>query len=184
MSIKKAPSAIDSLYRTLGDKILKFLLKRNGGDFEAAETVLQETFLSVIKSFHTFHNKSTYFTWICKIALNKLSDYYRNQVNINSKIVVPTIQQLNSIIDPSISPVEQLALNDLKSNVNRCLNLLPPEHRQLLHLRYYQELSLKEISVKLNLTPRSLEGKLYRAKKTLAKMYAQSNSSSDLPEKS
>src|SRR3989344_5137670 len=177
-AIKKAPSAIEVLYRTLGQKILALLLKRNGGDLEAAETVLQETFIAVIKSFHTFHNKSTYFTWICKIALNKLADYYRKQVNLRSRVVVPTIAQFNSLVDPSLTPEERLALDDIRSRVNQCLDLLPPEYRRLLHLKYYQDLSSQEISLKLNLTPRSLEGKLYRAKKFLARLYAQAESGS------
>jgi len=54
------------------------------------------------------------------------------------------------------------------------LNLLPPEYRRLLHLKYYEELSNKQISLKLNLSARSLEGRLYRAKKLLANLYAKS----------
>jgi len=172
---------ISALYRTLGQKVLKFILKRNGGDLEVAETVLQDTFVAVIKSFHTFHNKSTYFTWICKIALNKLADYYRQQVHTRSRIVVPAIDQLNTVVDPRLSPEEQLSLDDLRSRVNQCLDLLPPEYRRLLHLRYYQDLSLKEISLRLNLPGRSLEGKLYRAKKALAQIYGQSESGTAPP---
>lgn len=171
---KKTHAAITFLYRTLGTRILKFLLKRSGGDLEAAEVVLQDTFVAAFKSFHAFHQKSTYFTWLCKIALNKLADYYRHQVHYRSRFVVPSIRQLNNLVDPVVSPEEHLALEDLKTQVNACLNLLPPEHRRLLHLKYYLELSTKEICLKLHLTPRSLEGKLYRAKKALAKLYAQS----------
>jgi len=177
----KTHAAIAFLYRSLGQRILRFLLKRSGGDMTAAEAVLQDTFIAVFKSFHTFHAKSTYFTWICKIALNKLADYYRHQVHYRSRFVVPTIHKLNSLIDPAVSPLERLALEDLKAQVNSCLDLLPPEHRRLLHLKYYLELSTREICLKLNLTPRSLEGKLYRAKKALAKLYAQSEAGPKSP---
>ncbi len=171
----KLNSSIDFLYKNLGQKILKFLLKRNGGDLEVAEAVLQDAFVATYQSFHTFHSKSTYFTWICKIALNKLSDYYRDQVRHRSKIIVPLSEEINKIIDPDISPEEKLALDELKTRVNRCLDLLPKEYRQLLHLRYYEELSLRQISLKLHLNPRSVEGKMYRAKKHLAKIYAESS---------
>lgn len=170
--IKKAASAIDILYHELGQKILKLVLKRNGGDLEVAKLVLQDTFVSAYASFHTFHNKSTYFTWLCKIALNKLSDYYRRQVHYRSKIIVPSIDQFNQIVDPAISAEEKIALDELRARVNACLDLLPAEYRRLLHLRYYQELSSRQISLKLNLSPRALEGKLYRAKKLLASLYA------------
>lgn len=156
---------IDLLYRQLGQPVLKFILKRSGGDLEASKQVLQDTFMAALKSFHTFHHKSTYFTWLCKIALNKLADYYRHQVNKESSLTL-------DIPAPQISPEEKLALDELRTQVNNCLDLLPPEYRRLLHLKYYQELSTREICVKLDLSPRSLEGKLYRAKKALAKIYA------------
>lgn len=166
-SIKKAASAVDTLYHELGRKILKLVLKRNGGDLEVAKFVVQDTFVAAYKSFHTFHSKSTYFTWLCRIALNKLADYYRGQVNKNFQLPI-------NLPAPDISPEEKLALDELRSKVNSCLNLLPPEYRRLLHLKYYMELSNREISLHLHLTSRSLEGKLYRAKKLLAGIYEKS----------
>jgi RNA polymerase sigma-70 factor (ECF subfamily) len=159
-----------SLYSRFGQNVLKFVLKRNGGDLEAAEEILQDTFVAAFKSFHTFRHKSSYFTWLCKIALNKLADYYREQVHATSKIVVPSLKQLNSLLDPSLSLEEKLSLDELRQSVNACLDLLPPEHRRLLHLKYYQQLSGKELCVKLQLTPRQLEGRLYRARHALAKV--------------
>lgn len=135
---------------------------------EVADQVLQDTFVAVYKSFHTFHNKSTYFTWVCRIALNKMADYYRGQVNKNSTLSL-------DIPAPIISPEEKMSLDELRAQVNNCLNLLPPEYRRLLHLKYYEELSNKEISVRLNLSERKLEGRLYRAKKLLGKIYAKSS---------
>lgn len=156
--------------KTLASKILAFILKRNGGDLEVAQEVVQNTFVSASKSYHTFRHKSTYFTWLCKIALNKLIDYYRHQVHYRSKIVVPTLSQLNSLVDPAVSLEEQISLNELRAAVNSCLNLLPPEHRQLLHLKYYKDLSSKEIGSVLNIRPRQLEGRLRRARLALAKV--------------
>lgn len=156
-----------SISQQLYRKLLLFLLKRTGGNYEVAQEVLQNTFLAAIKSFHTFHSKSTFFTWICKISLNKLADYYRGQVN--RKFQLPL-----DLPAPGLTPEEQASLDDLRAHVNQCLNLLPPEYRRLLHLKYYMELSNREISLHLHLTSRSLEGKLYRAKKLLATIYEKS----------
>ena len=163
----KTHALISFLYRKFGQRILKVLLKRNGGDLTVAEQVLQDTYVAAFKSFHTFHHKSTYFTWLTKIALNKLADYYRGQVNKNFQLPIdlPTL---------GLSHEEKMALDELKFQVNACLNLLPSEYRRLLHLRYYEELSLKQIAVQLQITPRQLEGRLYRAKKLLGRIYAKS----------
>lgn len=162
---------ISHLYETLGRRILSVLLKRNGGDLAVAEQVLQDTFIAALKSFHTFRYKSSYFTWLTRIALNKLADYYRDQVNRRSKILYPTLKHLSTFEDPNLSPLEELALAELKIQVNNCLSLLPPEHRRLLQLKYYQGLKNAEICLQLKISPRSLEGKLYRAKKALQKIY-------------
>lgn len=152
-------------------KVLKFLVKRSGNP-EIAHEVLQETYLAALKSYRTFRHKSTYFTWLCKIALNKLSDYYRDQVRRNSRVIIPTIAAFNKHVDPALSAEEKMALGELKTRVNQCLDLLPPSYRRLLHLRYYEQLTLQEIQVKLRLSARRLEGRLYRAKKLLARLYS------------
>ena len=155
----------------VSDKVLRFLLKRSKSP-EVAHEVLQETWVAALRSYRTFKHKSSYFTWLCKISLNKLADYYRDQVNRQSKVIIPGIEKFNAIFDPKISVEEKMVLDELKSKVNKCLNLLPSRYRQLLQLRYYEELSLKEISLRSKISLRSLEGKLYRAKKALAKTYA------------
>ena len=155
----------------VSEKVLRFLLKRSRNP-EVAREVLQETWVAALKSYRTFGHKSTYFTWVCKIALNKLADYYRDQVRHDSKIVVPSIEKFNKIIDPHVSVEEKLMLEELKAKLNKCLDLLPWQYRQLLQMRYYEQLASREISLKLKVPVRSLEGKLYRAKKLLAKIYA------------
>lgn len=149
-------------------KVLRFLLKKSHGDLEAAREALQNAWVAALKSYKTFKHKSSYFTWLSKIALNKLADYYRGQVRHRSKVFVPTIEKFNELINPELSNEERLSLDELKASVNKCLNGLPAEYRQLLQLRYYEQLSLSKISLVLKLPLRSIEGKLYRAKKMLA----------------
>ena len=172
--IPKTHVLIRDLYNSLGRKILSTILKRNGGDLQVAEQVLQDTFVAAYKSFNSFQHKSSYFTWLTRIALNKLADYYRDQVNSRSKIFYPTLKQLSNIEDKSLSQIEKITLQELQEKVNICLNLLPDEYRNLLQLKYYKEMTNKEICISLNLSERKLEGRLYRAKKSLAKLITKS----------
>jgi len=158
------------LYQKWGQRILRVILQRNGGDMAVAEQVLQDTFVAALKSFHTFEHKSSYFTWLCKIALNKMSDYYRTEVNRKSRFIAPTIDELEGLLDPSASPEEQLSLIELRESMGKCLDLLPAEYRRLLHLKYYEQLSSAQICSQTGLTPRRLEGKLYRARHALAEV--------------
>jgi RNA polymerase sigma-70 factor (ECF subfamily) len=82
------------------------------------------------------------------------------------------LDQINNFLDPQASPEEKLVLDELRADVNKCLDLLPPEYRRLLHLKYYQQLSNRDISLRLHLSPRKVEGRLYRARHRLASVIA------------
>src|SRR3989344_6383611 len=142
-----------------------------GANPETADEIFQETMVAAWKGYKTFRHKSSFFTWLCRISLNKIADYYRDQVNENSHIVIPTIQKLLAIPTNEISPEERLALTELKIKVNDCLNLLPYETRRLLWFRYWEELSIREIARILGVSERAVEGKLYRARSNFAEVY-------------
>ena len=105
------------------------------------------------------------------IALNKISDYYRDQINKNSRIVVPIIEALTEADSKSLSPEEAMALKELRNSVNNCLNLMSPEKRKLLQFRYWYNLSYDEISRILGISERAVEGQIYRAKQEFEKAW-------------
>lgn len=162
------------LYQLFGRRILKIILKRNGGDMQVAEDVLSDTFTAALKSFHTFHNKSSYFTWLTRIALNKLADYYRKKIHRDSRIFIPSVEYFNSLIDPKISLEEQLSLNELRGQIHKFLRLLPEEYHQILDLKYLKQQTSREICLKLHLKPRQLEGRLYRARRAFSSLIQKS----------
>ena len=155
-------------YRRLALPLTKFVIKRAGGDTNVVESVLSDTMVAAWRGWHTFRHKSSYFTWLCRIALNKISDYYRDQVNRNSGIIVPLIEAVTRADPNSLSPEESLALKELRKSVNDCLDLLPPDKRRLLKFRYWYDMSYSQIARILGTSSRSVEGKLYRARHAFA----------------
>lgn len=163
---------IEWLYRRFGRPLVAFLIKRNGHSLEEAEDILQETMIAALKGLAKFQNKCNYFTWLCKIALNKSADYYRRCIHENSRLVIPLIEELDSLINPTATPEEKLLLGELRFKIRHCINLLPEEYRRLINLRYYSELTYKQIGKIVGSSERSVEGKLYRAKKQLQQILA------------
>lgn len=155
------------LYRKFNLPLMKFIVKRMGGNAEAAEEVFSQTVEAALKGWYAFENKSTYFTWVCRIALNKMADHYRKQVNEKSMLIAPGFEILAKIGSNELSPEERIALNDLKLAVIECIELLPPEKRHLLYLRYWKDCSYQEIAKIMGLSERAVEGQLYRTKQTL-----------------
>ncbi|HJY98136.1 MAG TPA: sigma-70 family RNA polymerase sigma factor [Patescibacteria group bacterium] len=162
-------------FEKLAVPLTKFVIKRVSGDSRATEEVLSATMIAAWKGWNTFKHKSSYFTWICRIALNKIADYYHDQVNQNSRIVVPLIDALTGVDTKSLSPEESMALKELRKSVNDCLDLLPPEKRRLLQFRYWHDLSYTEIAKLTGTSVRSVEGKLYRARHDFARVWGKTH---------
>lgn len=163
------------VYKNLAVPLTKFVIKRVSGDSQATEEVLSATMIAAWRGWNTFRHKSSYFTWLCRIALNKIADYYHDQVNSRSAIIVPLIDAITQKDEKSLSPEEGLALADLRKSVNGCLNLLPTEKRRLLWFRYWKDMSYGEISKIMGISERAVEGQLYRAKEKFASAWAAKN---------
>ena len=161
----------EKLYRKFSPILFKFIAKRLGKSTDVVEEIFQETVVAAWRGFKAFKHKSSFFTWMCRIALNKIADYYHDQVNSNSKIVVPLLDSLNLIDTKNLSPEEQIALKEMRKSVNDCLNLLPVKIRQLLWFKYWKDMSYKQIAKVLNVSERAVEGKIYRAKQEFAKVW-------------
>lgn len=165
----------DALYKSISTPLFKFIAKHLGREQTIVEEVFEETIVAGWKGYKTFQHKSTYFTWLCRIALNKIADYYHDQVNENSGIIVPLIDSLTYIDRDSLSPEESLALKELRTSVNNCLNLLPYEKRQLLWFRYWKDYSYEKIGKILGISERAVEGRIYRAKEEFAEVWENKN---------
>lgn len=169
---KPAPKSFVAIYKELLLPLTKFVIKRMGVSESEAEEIVEETFVAAWRGWNTFQQKSTYFTWLCRISLNKISDYYRDQVHHKSRIVVPILDALTEADTKSLSPEEALALKELRKSVNKCLDSLPPEKRKFLQYRYWYDLSYKEIGNIMNISERAVEGQIYRAKEEFEKVWS------------
>lgn len=162
----------ESLYKKYSPILFKFIAKHLGKDRLAVEEIFEETVVAGWKGYKTFKHKSSYFTWLCRIALNKIADYYHDQVNSRSGIIVPLIEAVTQSDSKHLSPEENLALKELKKSVNDCLNLLPKQKRQLLWFRYWKDYSYEKIGKIMGLSERAVEGRLYRAKEEFAEVWS------------
>lgn len=165
------PRWFKKLYKETSRPLFAFIAKRMGARTSQVEEIFEETVVAAWKGYKTFEHKSTYFTWLCRIALNKIADYYRDQINERSHIVTPTLKAMSLVEADDISPVERLALKELCNKVNSCLDLLPVQTRRLLWFRYWKGLSYAQIAKIMDVSVRAVEGRLYRAKDEFAKVW-------------
>jgi len=167
---KTTHTKFEFVYRKLALPLTKFIVKRVGGDQDAVDEIFSRTITAAWKSWHTFENKSSYFTWLCRIALNKAGDYYREEVNRSSKLVAPLMEDIANYDSREMTPEEWYSLNELCNSIKECIRFLPKDKQEIIYLRFWKGLAIKTIAEELGVSERAVEGQIYRAKHALKKI--------------
>ncbi len=152
---------------------------------EDVEEICQETFLTVIKSLHTFQGASQFQTWLFRIAANKAHDYLQkqhaakrggNQRTLSLNAPLNADDPDGFVIDPpSHAPGPDQALIHLENAglITRALEELGGPCREVIELRYFADLSYEEISAELNLNPKTVSSRLSKCLDKLETLAAQ-----------
>ena len=139
---------------------------------EESEEVSQDTFIKVYKSLSKFNGESKFSTWIYRIAYNtcldriKKNSKYNNDVEIND-VTSNEIFQAENIFD-SLENKERSII------IKECMDKLPEDERVIMHLFYFEELSLKEIVDIVSLNEGNVKVKLFRGRKKLFSIFKES----------
>ena len=128
---------------------------------EDVDDLTQDVFLAVVRSLTSFERGSTFATWLYAITNHKVSDYYRHRRK-RAEVKLSSYRQEAHLVasDPSAS-AEDRAL------VRQVLRQLPERYRQLLLLRFAEDLSFKEIAQVMDLSLEATKS-LYRRAITAA----------------
>lgn len=119
-------------------------------DQDMANDIFQETFVKVITKLHEgkYKDSGKFSAWIMRIAHNVIMDWYRDQKA--ERIVEPTegndLSNLSSK-DMMDSNIENLFVNEqILRDVRKMMEQLPASQREVVFMRFYQEMSFKEIA--------------------------------------
>jgi RNA polymerase sigma-70 factor (ECF subfamily) len=158
----KQDSAFEALLNKYGDKILRicYLILK---DISLAEDVTQETFILVYRHGSKFKEKSSLYTWISKIAINKCRDVLKKN---NEYIYFEDYKEIEAD-----SNIENEVLNNFNGEkIKDCIFLMKPLYREVITLYYYEELSIKEICKVLDENENTVKSRLIRGRKMLKDM--------------
>ncbi|MBA9029449.1 RNA polymerase sigma factor [Peribacillus huizhouensis] len=140
--------------------VYKYLLKM-GASKEDAEDILQDTLYRTIKNIDSIHEDKVR-AWLFKVAINN----YYNLYSRKKTMVHLTSEQLE-MIKPSSNSAEEIYLTEQnKKELMSALNELKPAYKNLLILKYYMDLSYKEIASILETSEQNIKVYLYRARNT------------------
>ena len=163
------PDAVVELCNVYFDRLYAAVFNQVERDEDATQDIVQETFLAAIRSAGKFRGGSKIYTWLHGIANKKVADFYRQQKRkrkYESKILNESEEFANS----SDSELTTLGTEETEKKslaVQEILADLPLHYRQVLMLKYVEEMPVLEISKIMSRSPKSVEGLLTRARKEL-----------------
>ena len=140
--------AFDVLLERYKDKVYSYIYFSVRND-ELAEDLFQETFVKAIVTIQQgrYTKNGKFISWITRIAHNLVIDFFRQERNENVVSNDETEVDLFNNIKLSDDNIEtQLVNNQVLSDVRRLVDFLPDNQREVVYMRFYQDLSFKEIS--------------------------------------
>jgi RNA polymerase sigma-70 factor, ECF subfamily len=162
-------SAFKTLYLKYSDLLFAYILHNLNNDKVTASDIWQETWVVFLEKIDDFQYKCTIFTWLCAIAKNKISDYFRNA---KKQELFHSISDLNLDID---SEELDVSLIDVKTqtDVITVLANLSYRYRYLLEAKYIENKSIDEISCETGKSYKATESMLTRAREAFRKEFKQ-----------
>jgi RNA polymerase sigma-70 factor, ECF subfamily len=154
---------VRSWLHAYGDRLLRsaYLLC---GDATEAQDLVQETFLQALKSAHRFRGESAIYTWLHGILLNLSRHHWRRQ----KRFVLDESIALETPIDGAgeADPDREFRATRLA----RALQTLSPEHREVIVLRFYENLKIHEIAAHTRVSAGTIKSRLHYALRCLEKL--------------
>jgi RNA polymerase sigma-70 factor (ECF subfamily) len=136
-------------------------------DRAAADDLAQEVFIKAYFSLPGFKSKSEFGTWLYRIALNHIKDYFRKKKIRQKDISLEEAGENALSVENGRRGEEEQSRERRKALVQAALQRLPEKYRIILTLRDLQGLSYEEISRILRLSPGTVDSRLFRARKKL-----------------
>lgn len=148
------------------------IIYRMTGQYQEAEDISQEVFITVYQKLYQFDNTKKFAPWIHRIAINTCISALRKK----NKVALLTFDEsfLNQHQGEESfnygNPDIVLERSELRSEIRAALNELPSSYRSVLVLRYQLDLNNQEIADTLGLNKENVEVKIHRARKALRKI--------------
>jgi RNA polymerase sigma-70 factor (ECF subfamily) len=164
---RRDPDLLDRLIEQYQHRLLRYLTYLTGHR-EQAEDLFQETWIRVLERGHQYDGKYKFEAWLFRIARNLVIDWQRQK----------KMQSLDTLTDPEEgAPMEFAALNpsplnlvltaEEKTGVHASLDRIPTVYREVLVLRFQEDLGLEEIAGVLAAPLSTVKSRLYRGLEAL-----------------
>ena len=157
------PELLDQLIETYQHRLLRYLLFLTGKR-EVAEDLFQETWMRVLLRGAQYNGKARFDTWLFTIARNLVIDLSRKRqmASLDEMSEAGEDERPFEVALDGPSPLEQFASREDRAEVAEVLLKLEPNYREVLVLRFHEEMSLEEIATVTRAPLSTVKSRLYR----------------------
>ena len=142
-------------------KPLAAVLQRALGSSPDVEDVFQETWIRVVRSAHRYDPEQRFSAWLFAIAWNLIKDRWARRVPQDDA-------DLATMVSSERSPEEWAVSNDRARRVREMVDRLPERLAQAILLRFFEELSEKEVAARLGVPVGTVKSRLHHGLRRLA----------------
>ena len=140
---------------------------RMSGDRAAAEDLVQEVFLRVLKYRHTFRNPDSFASWLFQIAWNARHD------SVPKRQVMVSLPDDLEVAAPDAGPALRFEQREDVALMSQAMRRLPADKRELIVLARYHGMDYAQLSRLLNAEPGTIRVRLHRAIRQLEEVFCQ-----------
>ena len=150
------------LVRRYQDQLFTSIRHLSGPQIDAEE-IVQEAFVQAYLKLATFRHRCTFYTWLYRIALNRLYSQGRRQ-RIHPSRLQSSAETQAERSDPHGTPADELVRREQAQHMGEALSALTEEHRTVLVMRGVEGFSYDTIATLLHLNPGTVRSRLHRAR--------------------
>ena len=166
---RRDPELLDVLITRYEYRLYRYLLCLTA-DRAAAEDLFQETWIRVLDRGHQYNGKSNFDSWLFSIARHLVIDLHRRK-KCEPIDDVPE----SSVTAVEASPLDEVFRRERETEVQDALSRLPAIHREVLLLRFQEDLAIPEIAAVIEAPLSTVKSRLYRALEALRREFGEAH---------
>lgn len=165
-------SAISNLIERHKKRVTEYI-RMMVKDRDTADDIFQETFIKVVRFIDEgrYTDNGKFLSWVLRIAHNQVIDYFRQNKQQNKVTESDAgFDILGSLRFSNDTVEDRLVSSQIENDVRKLIEYLPEEQKQVVMMRYYDNLSFKEIAEMTKVSINTALGRMRYALINLRKM--------------
>lgn len=173
---KRDPEVLDRLIEQYQYRLFRYLLYISS-DRETAEDLFQETWMRVLDRGHQYDGNFRFETWLFAIARHLVIDLQRRKKPQSLDVLTDPDRKSAMDLAPanSLPVLDVITQRETEMSVQESLGRLPAIHREVLVLRFQEDMTIEEIAAVLGTPVSTVKSRLYRGLQSLRQLLERGN---------